>query len=132
MQRLKIRKIFIFLVTFFIIAMIYKLNDKERTSKIPPRYLHRHNKIYPKNNTSSKKDKWIIVTSVNEPTEQIKKLASIKEFQLLVVGDNKTNQNWAYENTIFLSIAEQEALGFGIYPDIPFSSYTRKNIGNSQ
>ena len=76
------------------------------------------------------RDKWIIVTSVNEPTEQIKKLAAIKEFQLLVVGDTKTNQKWAFGNAIFLSIAEQEALGFRIYPDIPFKSYTRKNIGN--
>ena len=73
---------------------------------------------------------WIIVTSVNEPTEQIKKLAAIKEFQLLVVGDVKTNQNWTHNNSIFLSVADQEALGFGIYPDIPFKSYTRKNIGN--
>lgn len=79
---------------------------------------------------SLKKDKWIIVTSVNEPTEQIKKLAAIKEFQLLVVGDTKTNQNWSYGNSIFLSVADQEALGFEIYPDIPFKSYTRKNIGN--
>lgn len=79
--------------------------------------------------TGTNKDKWIIVTSVNEPTEQIRKLASIKEFQLLVVGDTKTNQAWSYEGVIFLSIADQESLGLAIYPDIPFKSYTRKNIG---
>ena len=100
-------------------------------------YLTRFNKVHSNssetiksNNSSLNRDKWIIVTSVNEPTEQIKKLAAIKEFQLLVVGDTKTNQKWAFGNAIFLSIAEQEALGFRIYPDIPFKSYTRKNIGN--
>lgn len=81
------------------------------------------------NVNSLKKANWIIVTSVNEPTEQIKKLAAIEEFQLLVVGDIKTNQNWTHANSVFLSVADQEALGFRIHPDIPFKSYTRKNIG---
>jgi hypothetical protein len=46
---------------------------------------------------SSNIDKWIIVTSINQPTEQIKKLASIKEFNLLVVEDKKTNNLLSYE-----------------------------------
>ena len=83
------------------------------------------------NVNSLKKANWIIVTSVNEPTEQIKKLAAIKGFQLLVVGDTKTKKNWTHANSIFLSVADQEALGFEIYPDIPFKSYTRKNIGKN-
>ena len=45
---------------------------------------------------SSNIDKWIIVTSINQPTEQIKKLASIKEFNLLVVEDKKTNNLLSY------------------------------------
>ena len=147
MVRLKIQKVLISLVSFIII--IYMILDKEDRNlgitKVPPRYLQRFKRVRSKalqststdrvnilqvkfnstetiksNNSSLNRDKWIIVTSVNEPTEQIKKLAAIKEFQLLVVGDTKTNQKWAFGNAIFLSIAEQEALGFRIYPDIPF------------
>ena len=74
--------------------------------------------------------KWIVVTSINEPTPQIKRLASIKNFQLLVVGDNKTDQTWFYENTIFLNLNFQNSLPFSILKNIPLNSYTRKNIGN--
>jgi len=81
--------------------------------------------------------KWIIVTSINKPTDQIIKLASIKEFQLLVVADRKTDPNWLrktdplHESVIFLSVDDQKNLGFQILDDIPFNSYTRKNIGNN-
>ena len=61
---------------------------------------------------------WIVVTSISEPTSQIKNLANINDFQLVVIGDKKTNQNWNYNNTIYLSIKTQESL-----------NYTRKNIG---
>ena len=76
-------------------------------------------------------DKWIIVTSINKPTDQIRKLASIKEFQLLVVADRKTDPKWFLESVIFLSVDYQKNLGFQILDDIPFNSYTRKNIGNN-
>jgi hypothetical protein len=82
-------------------------------------------------------DNWIVVTSINKPTDQIRKLASIKEFQLLVVADRKTDPNWLrktdplYESVIFLSVDDQKNLGFQILDDIPFNSYTRKNIGNN-
>jgi len=76
-------------------------------------------------------DKWIIVTSINKPTDQIQKLASIKEFQLLVVADRKTDPNWHHKGAIFLGIDEQKTLGFQTTVDIPFDSYTRKNIGTN-
>ncbi len=76
-------------------------------------------------------DKWIIVTSINEPTGQIRKLASIRGFQLLVVADRKTDPDWFHKSVIFLSVYDQKNLGFQILDDIPFDSYTRKNIGNN-
>ena len=90
--------------------------------------LNKTEKRKPKKNYENK-DKWIVVTSIFEPTDQIKKLASLKNFQLLVVGDKKTNQNWKYENSIFLSIKEQEKLNFNVFENVPFNSYTRKIIG---
>ncbi len=82
-----------------------------------------------KNVINQTKEKWIVVTSVNEPTEQIKFLANIDEFQLLVIGDRKTNMSWHWSNTIYLNIFEQETLNYKSFKTIPFNSYTRKNIG---
>ena len=75
------------------------------------------------------KDKWIVVTTINKPTEQIKKLSSINGFQLVVVGDLKTDDSWSYDNTVFLSVDTQEGVGFKSYDTTPFNSYNRKNIG---
>jgi len=77
----------------------------------------------------SKSAKWIIVTSINEPTIQINRLSSVDDFQLLVVADSKTNQAWSHKNTIFLNLADQNSLDYGILDEIPLNSYTRKNIG---
>ena len=81
------------------------------------------------NVANTTKEKWIVVTSINEPTEQIKFLANIDEFQLLVIGDRKTNMSWHWPNAIYLNIIEQETLGYKSFKTIPFNSYTRKNIG---
>jgi len=75
--------------------------------------------------------KWIVVTSINNPTKQLDKLTNEKEFQLLVVADLKTNKTWSHENkkTIYLDINNQTKLHYSILETIPFNSYTRKNIG---
>ena len=39
-------------------------------------------------------DRWIVVTSVASPTDQVKKLSKIKEWQLVVVADIKTPKDW--------------------------------------
>ena len=46
----------------------------------------------PQNNTIH--DKWIVVTSVSMPTEQVKNLSKIKGWKLIVVADLKTPDNW--------------------------------------
>ena len=125
-------KILIVGTIFFVLVLLYYL-------QISRPLRNRNDILFStifKNNRSSLvarnityKEKWIIVTSVNEPTDQIKQLAAIKDFQLLVVGDKKTNQSWSYKNTIFLSLADQEALGFNTFVNTPLHSYTRKNIG---
>lgn len=47
--------------------------------------------------TPEKKDmheKWLVVTTISEPTEDVKKLAEVKGWKLLIVGDEKTPANW--------------------------------------
>ncbi|KAK6048449.1 hypothetical protein COOONC_14045 [Cooperia oncophora] len=74
-------------------------------------------------------NKWIVVTTINYPTEDIKRLAKIPGWSLVVVGDTKTPSNWSLEGVHFLSLHDQRRLGYSIEKDMPYKSYTRKNIG---
>ena len=38
--------------------------------------------------------KWIVVTTINSPTEDVKKLAAIEGWKVVVVGDTKTPADW--------------------------------------
>ena len=39
-------------------------------------------------------DKWIVLTTINKPTGDVKKLAEIKGWKVVVVGDTKTPKDW--------------------------------------
>ena len=43
-------------------------------------------------------DKWIVITTINSPTEDVKKLAGIEGWKVVVVGDTKTPADWRYLN----------------------------------
>ncbi len=75
-------------------------------------------------------DKWIVVTTINNPTEQLIKLGNEKNFKLIVVADLKTNSSWFHTSkTYFLGVSNQNALKYQSLQSTPFNSYTRKNIG---
>lgn len=74
-------------------------------------------------------DKWIVVTTINYPSAALKKLASLKEWKLVVVGDRKTPKDWYLENCEFLSIEKQKTLDYEIIKLLPENHYCRKNIG---
>ena len=77
-------------------------------------------------------EKWIILTSVNYPTEHIKYMKdALHGWCLLVLGDTKSPHDWNYKDTIYLSVYDQLKLAgkFKIIHMIPFKSYLRKMIG---
>lgn len=74
-------------------------------------------------------DKWIVVTTINYPSAALKKLATLKNWQLVVVGDRKTPKDWQLENCEFLSIEKQQTLDYAITKLLPENHYCRKNIG---
>ncbi|KAF8373649.1 hypothetical protein PRIPAC_80078 [Pristionchus pacificus] len=78
---------------------------------------------------SKRTKKWIVVTSIQAPTEDVKRLASYPEWTLVVVGDSKTPANWSLPDVHYLSLDAQEALGFQSVKLLPTKSYTRKNAG---
>lgn len=74
-------------------------------------------------------DKWIVVTTINYPSAALKKLAALKDWHLVVVGDKKTPKDWYLENCEFLSIEKQQTLDYEIVKLLPENHYCRKNIG---
>jgi len=73
--------------------------------------------------------KYIVITSINNLTEAIRKFAEIEGWHVVLVGDKKTPSINKYPNITFLSVEEQKNLGFKSYDFCPFNHYSRKNLG---
>ncbi|KIH62902.1 hypothetical protein ANCDUO_06807 [Ancylostoma duodenale] len=73
--------------------------------------------------------RWIVVTTVQHPTEGIKRLSQIPGWTLLVVGNAETPKNWSFEGVHYLSVEDQQELGYRVLDFLPYKSYARKNIG---
>ena len=41
-------------------------------------------------------EKWVVITSIFEPTKSIKMLSGMQEWQVVVVGDKKTPAHWRF------------------------------------
>ncbi|CAI2347408.1 unnamed protein product [Caenorhabditis sp. 36 PRJEB53466] len=58
--------------------------------------------------------KWIVVTSISGPTEDVKRLSSFADWNLVVVADTKTPNDWELESVHFLSVDYQMNLRRGL------------------
>lgn len=74
-------------------------------------------------------ENWIVVTTIQYPTEQLKQIAQIPGWHLVVVGDKKTPKDWSLENCDYLSPERQLELGYELAELLPWNHYSRKNIG---
>lgn len=76
--------------------------------------------------------KAIVITTINGLTPAIQKFVEYTkstDWQIIIVGDNKTPHIESFGNLTFLSIQDQEKLGYPILENIPHNCYARKNIG---
>jgi|Deesub1362B_J571_1020462.scaffolds.fasta_scaffold02604_2 hypothetical protein len=75
--------------------------------------------------------KYIVITSINDLTEAVRKFAEIEGWHVILVGDKKTPpiEKHPNPNITFLSIEEQRKMGFKLYNFCPFNHYSRKNLG---
>lgn len=76
-----------------------------------------------------KQKKFIVITSINHPTSAVNKFACWDGWQVVVVGDKKTPENWWAENVIYLSLDKQLELFPNLFHLIPLNSYKRKIFG---
>jgi len=73
--------------------------------------------------------KFIVITTIFEPTEAVKEFANITNHQLIVVGDKKTPKEWKFDNVKFLSVEDQQQMNFETAKIIPYNHYCRKMLG---
>lgn len=75
------------------------------------------------------KDKCVIITTINKPTETILKHINNKKYDVIVVGDNKTPDDYKKLNCIYLDIPSQKKLFPKLSELLPYNHYCRKNVG---
>ena len=114
-----------FFTLFFFLVLYYSNNN--HIDSITENFDLKENKL--KNSKLFNEEKWIVVTTINYPTEQCKILSRIKGFKFLVIGDQKTPKDWKLVNAHFLNLADQEYLNLLTFKTTPINSYNRKNIG---
>jgi hypothetical protein len=73
--------------------------------------------------------KYIIITSIFNPTKAIEQFSKLKDYQLIVVGDKKTPKDWKYPNVVYLSVEDQLRLELTLPSLLPYNHYCRKMIG---
>lgn len=75
-------------------------------------------------------EKYIILTTINYPTQAVKTIAKTKkDWTILAVADRKTPPDWNCPNVRLLSIEEQKAFDSNFAQECPLNHYARKNIG---
>ena len=75
------------------------------------------------------KKKIIVSTSINNPTEGIKKFDKLTDWKLIVVGDKKTPKNYKLKNGIYLSPIDQIKIDKKLSDLIGWNCIERRNMG---
>jgi hypothetical protein len=75
------------------------------------------------------KEKCVIITTINKPTEAILKHINNVDYDVIIVGDNKTPDDYKNLRCIYLDIPSQKKLFPELSELIPYNHYCRKNLG---
>lgn len=78
----------------------------------------------------SKMTSFIVVTSINQPTDALKSFSELSEgWPMILVGDRKTPADWSLKNAEFLSLSDQGRSSHLLARLVPENHYSRKNLG---
>ena len=69
-----------------------------------------------------------VLTTINEPHGKIGDWFDVTKNKTIVVGDNKTPQEWYHDRCNYFSISDQKNSEFEIARQLPENHYTRKNL----
>lgn len=74
-------------------------------------------------------DKFIVITTVNAPSEGIAEFCKWPGWQVVVVGDRRTPKTWEQAGAVYLDMAEQYDRFGDFAKAIPENTYLRKMMG---
>jgi hypothetical protein len=77
-------------------------------------------------------NKSIVITSIFNPTEAVIAFSKLDHYKLIVVGDEKTPENWQCNNVDFISVNQQKNSDLELSKVLPFNHYCRKMLGYLQ
>lgn len=75
-------------------------------------------------------NKFIVTTTIQNPTNAIEKFDSLKDWTLIVAGDLKTPKDYKLKNGIYISPQEQEQYNKKLSEAIGWNNHGRRNFGN--
>jgi hypothetical protein len=75
------------------------------------------------------KDKWIVMTTINPPTEAVVLACKSAGWNVVVVGDKKTPPDWHFDGATYLSATDQESLPFSMQHELPWNLPARVMVG---
>jgi hypothetical protein len=75
------------------------------------------------------KDKCVVITTINKPTKAILKHIDNRDYDVIIVGDKKTPDNYKKLKCIYLDVSSQEKLFPELSGLLPYNHYCRKNLG---
>jgi len=75
------------------------------------------------------KNKYIITTTINSPTEAIQKFDQMEDWKLIVIGDKKTPNTYNLSNGIYLTPDDQENYDKDLSDAIGWNCIQRRNFG---
>lgn len=73
--------------------------------------------------------RFVIITSINRPSEAVHQFAAWPGWTTIVVGDRKSPPDWACDGVVYLSLPDQLDLAPAFARHIPENTYVRKMIG---
>jgi len=73
--------------------------------------------------------KVIVTTTINPPTEAIERFQSMKDWDLVVIGDKKTPKNYPLSRGIYVTPEEQEKYDPALSEAIGWNCIQRRNFG---
>ena len=74
-------------------------------------------------------NKFIVITSINNPSQAVISFSGMKDCRVVVVGDKKTPSDWFCRNVEYLSIERQNEIGSYLHKVLPYNHYCRKMMG---
>ena len=75
-------------------------------------------------------EKFIVITTIQQPTEATEKFCSFQDWNVVIVGDLKTpKEDYKKLNCTYLDIEDQEKINKDLSDEIGFNSIQRRNMG---